>query len=176
MDELHALLTAKAEYIHVLLNPVPTHVLPFGVLALLLGMLLKNREACIIGLVIIFISAAIAWPVAELGEKAYDRIAARTDDPGQAWLDEHSHRAAQLIYVFYVAAFVSLFALVAMLRKHASEKLLVRLTLVVSLAAAGIGGHIAFAGGKVSHKEFRTTPAPTDSGSAKEPGTARDAD
>ena len=42
----------------------------------------------------------------------------------------------------------------------AQRSALTIITLVISLCMLGVGGYIAYAGGKVRHREFRSGPAP----------------
>src|SRR6516165_4325296 len=107
---LHAL-QRQPEYVHVLLNPLPIYGLAIGWIGLLVGFFLRSRRAQIATLVLVLISAASAWPVYEFGQQGYDRVLSMSDDAGQAWLDEHQHRAEQLIYFFYALAALSLIAI-----------------------------------------------------------------
>src|SRR5437763_10563640 len=104
MTSLLRALQRQPEYVHVLLNPFPIYGLAMGWIGLVIGFFLRSRPAQIATLVLILISAASAWPVYEFGEQGYDRVLSMTDDPGHAWLDEHQHRAEQLIYFFYALA------------------------------------------------------------------------
>src|SRR6266540_1056559 len=103
----------QPEYIHVLLNPLPVYGLLVGLIGLVLALILKSRRAQIATLTLVVISYASAWPVYEFGEQGYDRVLSMTDEAGEAWLDEHRHRAENLIWVFYALAAVSAFAIAA---------------------------------------------------------------
>ena len=153
----------KPEYLHILLNPVPTHGVPLGAAALALALWMRSRQARAIALFVILLSAACAWPVYSFGERAYDRIAARTDDAGQAWLDEHSHRAEKVVPCFYVLAGVALLAIVLPRSRPRAENPLAAGTLALSLALTAAGGYVAYAGGRVDHQELRTGPPPGSS-------------
>src|SRR5438552_4911341 len=113
MNGLHSFLAhlKQPEYVHVLLNPMPVYGLFFGTLALLIGLVLRNRAAQVTALVLICISAASAWPVYVFGERAYHDIYLRIEGDSQVWLDAHMHRAEKLIYVFYLLAAVALSAI-----------------------------------------------------------------
>ena len=150
----------QPEYIHVLINPLPVYGLAMGWIGLLIAIVLRSRPAKIATLAIILISAASAWPVYEFGEQAYDRVLTMTDDDGHAWLDEHMHRAEQLIYVFYALAVLSAAAIAAPIKWPKSSTLLAISVLLVGAVARGAGGYIAHAGGKIRHREFRNELAP----------------
>src|SRR6266513_1126231 len=108
---LHAL-QRQPEYIHVLISPLPIYGLAMSWIGLIIAFFLRSRPAQIATLVLVLISAASAWPVYEFGEEGYDRVLSMSDDAGQAWLDEHQHRAEQLIYFFYALGVLSLVAII----------------------------------------------------------------
>jgi hypothetical protein len=150
----------KPEYIHVLLNPLPVYGLLMGWIGLLIAILLRSRKAKITALAIVLISAASAWPTYELGEQGYDRVLAMTDDAGHAWLDEHQHRAEQLIFVFYALAGLSAAAIVIPIKWPKSSGPLALTTLLLGIIALGMGAYIAKAGGRIRHREFRNQSPP----------------
>jgi disulfide bond formation protein DsbB len=150
----------QPEYVHVLLNPLPVYGLLISWIALIAALISKSRRAHIVTLVLVFITSISAWPVYEFGEQGFDRVLAMTDDDGHAWLDEHQDRAQKLIYLFYAVAALSAAAIILPLRWPKSS---VPLAMIVALLAAitlGSGCYIAYAGGKVRHREFRNEPAP----------------
>ena len=150
----------QPEYVHVLLNPLPVYGLLMGWIALLVAILLRSRAAKIAALSIVLISSASAWPVYEFGEQGYDRVLAMTDDPGHSWLDEHMHRAEQLIYFFYGLAGLSAIAIFAPIKWPKASVPLALAVLVLGAVTLGIGTYIAHAGGKIRHREFRNGPPP----------------
>src|SRR5437588_3661346 len=155
----------QPEYIHVLINPLPVYGLAMGLLGLIVAFFLKSRRAQIATLIVVLVSAASAWPVYEFGEQAYDRVLSMADDPGRAWLDEHQDRAEDLIWFFYGLAALSAVALVAPRKWPRSAVPMVVAVILLSAVTLGLGGYIAYAGGKIRHREFRNVPPP-----AKKPG------
>jgi hypothetical protein len=153
----------QPEYVHVLINPLPTYGLAMGWIGLLIAILLRSRRAQIATLAIVLISAASAWPVYEYGDQAYDRVLTMTDEDGHAWLDEHQHRAEQLIYFFYALAALSAVAIAAPIKWPRSSMPLVITVILFGALTLGIGGYIAYAGGKIRHREFRNEPPPKKS-------------
>jgi len=150
----------QPEYIHVLINPLPVYGLAMGVLGLIVAFFLKSRRAQIVTLIIVLVSAASAFPVYEFGEQAYDRVVSMADEPGRAWLDEHQDRAEDLIWFFYGLALLSAVALVAPRKWPRSATPLVVAVILLGVTTLGIGGYIAYAGGKIRHREFRNVPPP----------------
>ena len=156
---LHAL-QRQPEYVHVLLNPLPIYGLAMGWIGLLIGFFLRSRRAQIATLVLILISAASAWPVYEFGQQGYDRVLSMSDDAGQAWLDEHQHRAEQLIYFFYALAALCLIAITVPIKWPRTSAPLLIGTILLGVIVLGMSAYIGYAGGKIRHKEFRTGPPP----------------
>ncbi|PYK80237.1 MAG: hypothetical protein DME38_04010 [Verrucomicrobia bacterium] len=160
MTSLLQALERQPEYVHVLLNPLPIYGLAMGWIGLIIAAVLRSRPAQIVMLVLVLISAASAWPVYEFGEQGYDRVLSMTDDDGQAWLDEHQHRGEQLIYFFYALAALSVIAIIVPIKWPKTSAPLVIGTILLGVIVLGMSGYIAYAGGKVRHKEFRTEPPP----------------
>lgn len=150
----------QPEYVHVLLNPIPVYGLLVAWIGLVISFFLKSRRAQIATLALVLLTAGSAWPVFEFGEQGYDRVLAMSDDDGQAWLDEHQARADKVIYVFYALAVVSAAAIAVPMRWPKSSSALTLAVILLGAGALGCGTYIAYAGGKVRHREFRNEPAP----------------
>lgn len=150
----------QPEYIHVLLNPLPVYGLLISWIALIAAVISKSRRAHVVALMLVFVTSMSAWPVYEFGEQGYDRVLAMTDDDGHAWLDEHQDRAQKLIYLFYLVAAVSAAAIVIPLRWPKSSAPLAIIVVVLGAVLLAAGSYIAYAGGKIRHREFRNESAP----------------
>jgi hypothetical protein len=157
----------QPEYLHVLLNPLPVYGLFISWIGLLVALILRSRPAQVATLAIVLISAASAWPVYELGQDAYDVVYSLSDEPGDAWLSEHKERAEHLIYFFYALALLSAAAIVLPAKWPKTSLPFALAVLISGAIVLGMGGYIAYAGGKVRHREFRNGPAPP-----KKPTTA----
>jgi disulfide bond formation protein DsbB len=151
---------SQPEYIHVLINPLPVYGLLIAVIGLIIALIQRNRNAQIAPLILILLSAAIVWPVVHFGEAGYDRVLSLSDDQGSAWLRAHMHRADHFAWAFYVLAGVALLALLLPRRWPKLTLGLTIVTLLCSFAVLAVGGYIAYAGGKIRHREFRNEPAP----------------
>jgi alpha-D-ribose 1-methylphosphonate 5-triphosphate synthase subunit PhnH len=150
----------QPEYLHVLLNPLPVYGLAIALFGLIAAIYLGTRGGQVTALVLIFACAASAWPVAHYGDAAESSVLAMADDDGQAWLKAHAHRADDLIWIFYVLALVSAAAIFAPKKWPKTTRPLTVATLILAIASLGAGSYIAYAGGKIRHREFRTTPPP----------------
>lgn len=156
-------LSRQPEYLHVLLNPLPVYGLAIGLIGLIAALILRSRAAQIVTLFLVLVSAGSAWPVYQFGEQGYDRVLSMSDDDGHAWLDEHQHRAEQLIPLFYALAVLAAAAVFAPMKWPRTSAPLGILVTLLGVLVLGLGGYIAYAGGKIRHKEFRTGPPPTRS-------------
>ena len=150
----------QPEYIHVLLNPLPVYGLLVGWVGLVIGLALRSRRAQIATLSLVLLSSISAWPVYEFGQQGYDRVLSMTDEAGEAWLDEHVHRAENLIWVFYALAALSAFAIAAPIKWPKSSMPLAVAVVLLGAVTLGSGVYIGYAGGRVRHREFRNEPAP----------------
>ena len=150
----------QPEYVHVLLNPLPVYGLLISWIALIAALICKSRRAQIVTLILVFITSISAWPVFEFGKQGYDRVLAMSDDDGHAWLDDHEERAERVIYIFYALAALSVAAIIVLIRWPKSSFPLAVAVLLLGAAAFASGCYIAYAGGKVRHREFRNEPAP----------------
>jgi hypothetical protein len=150
----------QPEYIHVLINPLPVYGLGLGLIGLIIALILRSRPAKIATLTIVLISATSAWPVYEFGERGYDRVLSMTDDAGHAWLDEHRDRGEDLIYFFYALAALTVAAIAVPIKWPKSSVALAIAVLVFGTAVLGMAGYIAYAGGKIRHREFRNASPP----------------
>jgi len=150
----------QPEYVHVLLNPLPVYGLLISWMGLIAALISKSRRALIATLILVFITSISAWPVFEFGQQGYDRVLAMTDDDGHAWLDEHQRRAEKVIYIFYTLAALSIAAILLPLRWPKSSDLLAIAVALFGAAALASGCYVAYAGGKIRHREFRNEPAP----------------
>jgi hypothetical protein len=150
----------QPEYLHVLINPLPVYGLGVSLFALIVALYLNSRGGQVTALIAIFACAASAWPVAHYGERAEDSVVALADDAGQAWLKAHAHRADELIWIFAVVAVVSVAGIFVPKKWAGTARPLAVLTVILTIAALVAGGYIAYAGGKIRHKEFRNVPPP----------------
>src|SRR3984893_10570867 len=150
----------QPEYIHVLINPLPVYGLAMGLLGLIVAFFLKSRPAQIVQLLIVLICAASAWPVYKFGKEAKNPVISMENEVGQAWLEEHEDRAEDCIWFFYGLAVLSAVALVAPREWPRSATPLLVSVILLSAVTLGLGGYIAYAGGKIRHREFRNVPPP----------------
>ena len=150
----------QPEYVHVLLNPLPVYGLLLAWLGLIIAFFLRSRRAQIATLALVLVSAGAAWPVFEFGQQGYDRVLSMTDEDGERWLAEHRDRGEDLIWIFYALAALSAIAIAAPIKWPKSSVPLVAAVILVGAVTLGTGGYIAYAGGKIRHREFRNESPP----------------
>jgi peptidoglycan/LPS O-acetylase OafA/YrhL len=150
----------QPEYLHVLVNPVLTHALPFAAVGLLLALLGRSVPATRLALLLVLLSAAAIWPAVHYGEAGFDRVNAMADDAGGDWLAVHRYRAEKGAPVFYATALVALATLVVSWKWPKKFMPSGWLALVVAAAACVAAVRIAYPAGKIRHKEFRHGPPP----------------
>ena len=150
----------QPEYVHVLLNPLPVYGLAIGSIGLVVALCLRSRRAHMTALVLIFVADGSAWPVVHYGEEAYDCVLSMADRDGEAWLKAHEQRADKFEYLFYALALLAAAAIFLPKKWPATAMPLAVATLIVALVSLGAGGYVAYAGGKIRHREFRTGPPP----------------
>ena len=151
----------QPEYVHVLLNPLPLYGLALSAFGLALALAARSRPAQIIALALVLLCAGSAWPVYQYGEAGYYRVKAMADADGGAWLKTHQRRAEVFIWTFYALAALAVVAIGLPLRWPRLGLPLAILTWASALVVLAIGCWIAYAGGKVRHREFRNEPPPT---------------
>lgn len=150
----------QPEYVHVLLNPLPVYGLLISWIGLVIAVVLKSRRAQVATLLLVFITSLSAWPVYEFGQQGYDRVLSMTDEDGERWLNEHQDRTEDLIWIFYALAVLSAAAIAVPIKWPKSSVLLAIAVILLATGALGCGSYIAYAGGKIRHREFRNEPAP----------------
>ena len=155
----------QPEYIHVLINPLPVYGLAMGVIGLIIGLVLRSREARAGAFSLILIAAVSAWPTLHVGQQGYDRVKAMADSEGQKWLEEHKHRGEQLIYVFYALGALALVSIAVEWKRPKAALLLAITTLVLATGALGVGGCIARPGRSSSRRSPSSWSCSTTSSS-----------
>jgi hypothetical protein len=150
----------QPEYLHVLLNPLPLYGLAIALFGLIAATYLGSRAGQVTALVLVFATAISAWPVVYHGDRAYNQVLTLADEPGQAWLKAHVHRADQFIFLYYALAALAAAAIFIPKRWPRTATPLVVATMLLAIVSLGAGTYIAHAGGKIRHREFRSAPPP----------------
>ena len=150
----------QPEYLHVLLNPIPVYGLAIALFGLIAATYLRSRGGQLTALVLIFACAISVWAVVRQGDLAYNPVLSMADEDGQAWLKAHEHRADNLIFLYYALAALAAAAIFVPKKWPGTARPLVFATMLLAFVSLGAGTYIAYAGGKIRHREFRNTPPP----------------
>ena len=150
----------QPEYLHILLNHLPLVGLAVAVVATLAALILRLRGAIVVGLSLMVLLSAAAWPVMESGENAYNRIRPLADEAGKRALRQHMDLAEDWGKLYYATAAVALLALVAAWKKPRWLWLPAILAILLAAASLVAGALIAEAGGCIRHPEFRPAELP----------------
>lgn len=150
----------QPEYLHVLLNPLPVYGLAIALFGLIAATYLRSRGGQLTALVLIFATAISIWPVMRQGELAYNNVLSLADEDGQAWLKAHEHRAEELAWFYYTLAALAAAAIFVPKKWPRFARPLVFATMLLAFVSLGAGMAIAYQGGKIRHREFRSVPPP----------------
>lgn len=147
----------QPEYLHVVLNHIPTIGLLTGLAVLLIALFQRSRATATAAYSVILVTALSVYPVSELGEKAENGIQSVLDEDGGTWLHEHEERAEKTAFLFYLTAAFALAGIVLPMKSSKSIASVAVATLLCGTVTVSAGIWTASAGGKIRHKEFRYT-------------------
>lgn len=148
-------------HLHLLTNHIPIFITLSGLIALGLAFLWKNDAVRRAGLILLLIGTTGGLVTYWLGQHAYKPVRGLVDETGQDWLDLHMERAEQMIWFLWIAPGSALAALVVAWRKSRFLAVAPLLAGALGVAALGVSGWIADAGGKIRHPEIRGSSVPT---------------
>jgi hypothetical protein len=148
------------EHIHLALNHVPVLGAAFSILPLAWGLLRRNQELLLCGVVLAGLSAWVTPLVMSSGEAAYERyespaLQAFLDPDVHEALELHEHRAHDWSKLMYVTAVLATLTVVANMKKKEWVRPLTLLLLLFCLLSVASGVWIAESGGKIRRVDFR---------------------
>ena len=155
-------LLSLPEYLHVLTNPVITHLLPVASILLVASLFVRGRILLVTSLILVTVASFSAWVVILFGQEAYEGVATLADSVGKDWLEVHMQRAELWAPLFYATAGVSLLALVLAAKWPDLAKRISAAPTVLANVASGFAGYIAYPAGKIRHEEFRNAEPPSE--------------
>lgn len=153
-------LIGKPEFRHVLLNHLPVTGTAVATLVLVCGVAMRRRAVILLGIALVGVFAASAYPVVHYGQLAYDRVYSMLYYEGQGWLTHHKRIAERWQYLYYATAGVCLVGFVLGCRRRWTLWIAAPLVLVMGIGCVLAGAWISDLGGKARHPEFRIAPAP----------------
>jgi hypothetical protein len=154
-------------HLHVLLNHLLLTGLAVAVVVLLAALFMRNKQAAVLGLVMVGLLAGSAWPVIESGESSYVRVRELADEDGKAQLRHHMLLAEHWGNLYYATAVAAALGLLAAWKWPRGFYGLAALAAALALASLLAGAFIAAAGGKIRHPEFRSGSPPANGSSGE---------
>jgi len=150
----------QPEYIHTVINHFPLIGLFVAMLALGIGLVVRNRPVTLTGLGLVCLLALSIWPVYAYGEAGFDRVLSMADEQGEGFLKYHAELAHRWAFLYYLTAGIAAFGFGLAWKRPRLQVASGIVTLLVAAASLVAGVAIARAGGEVRHREFRSGPPP----------------
>ena len=141
-------------YFHLVINHFPIIGVIIGTMLLLAGMVFKNSGFRISGLSTILFAAfmaIIAYITGDPAEKAVKGL----PDVAKSLVSRHEDIAAVGMYILIPAGLLAALSLYSIWRKEKSVRLLIVLTLVLSVISCISMVFVGRSGGQIRHSEFR---------------------
>lgn len=147
-------------HIHLFLNHVPIVGSIGGAAILAYGLFRRNDEVKRLGLGLLILTAVIAIPVFLTGEPSEDVVEglAGVSEP---MIEQHEDAGKIALIVSIVTGVAALIAMFFTIAKAEIGKLMVWITLVASVLAAGAMARAGNLGGQIRHSEIRADATAT---------------
>ena len=141
-------------YLHVIINHFPIVGVIIGTLILIAGMVFKNEGIKISGLGTIVFAALMAVVVDLTGDPAREAVRG-TPDFVLSLINRHENIAVVALFIIIPAGLLAAVTLFSIWKKVNSVRLLLIMTLVISLISCVAMGYVGRTGGQIRHLEFR---------------------
>lgn len=141
-------------YVHVVLNHFPIVGVIIGTLILGAGMLFKNEGVKISGLGTILFAALAGFAVDMTGDAAAEAVRDMPDIV-RSLITKHENVASISLFLMIPAGLMAIVSLYSIWKKEKSVRLLLIITLVLSLISSGAMVYVGRTGGQIRHTEFR---------------------
>jgi uncharacterized membrane protein len=140
-------------HLHLTLVHVPIFGIFFGMIFLFYGILSKNEMFKKAGLVTFIFTALVAIPTFLTGDPSKEVV---KNIPGisENIINEHEELAEKAIWFIEVLGVLSLFVFYLILKGKKNLKMMVLITLIVSMITLGMMAVVGNSGGKIRHSEI----------------------
>jgi hypothetical protein len=145
----------NAAHAHLILNHLPVLGVPFGLLALLYGLLRRCQEVQRLGLLVFGLTGLGTIPVYLTGLWA-DDLLEKLPGVSAGLIDQHHDAATVALVAILLLGTVALLGLLLFDKRPRMARALVVASLVLSLAASGVCAWTANLGGQIRHPEIRS--------------------
>lgn len=144
-----------ATHLHLVLAHFPIIGTIIGTAILAYGQIFKNIEIQKVALATFIVMALLTIPVFLTGEESEETVEQLAGIPEQL-IENHEELAKKAIWLMGILAGLSLVAYYAIVKKFSFAKILLWITLIVSLVTFGLFAQVGNLGGQIRHSEIRT--------------------
>ncbi len=144
-----------ATHLHLALTHFPIIGTIIGVSVLAYGQYANNEPIKKVALVIFILMALMTIPVFLTGEEAEETVE-HLSGISENLIEEHEELAEKAIWLMGLLGAFSLISFYAIIKKMSFAKTTTIVTLVLSLATAGLFAVVGNLGGQIRHSEIRT--------------------
>jgi len=141
-------------HLHLIFNHFPILGTLIGLAILLAGIITKNNAIKNVSYILFIVAAITAFISMSTGEGA-EELVEEMPTVGKQIIHEHEELAEKLAIVLYVLGTVSIFGLVANIKKHHKAKLLSFIIAVVAFIGVVLAKSVGTSGGEIRHTEIR---------------------
>lgn len=141
-------------HLHLIFNHFPILGTLIGLAILLAGIIIKNNAIKNVSYILFIVAAITAFISMSTGEGA-EELVEEMPTVGKQIIHEHEELAEKLAIVLYVLGTVSIFGLVANIKKHHKAKLLSFIIAVVAFIGVVLAKSVGTSGGEIRHTEIR---------------------
>jgi len=141
-------------HLHLIFNHFPILGTLIGLAILFAGIIIKNNAIKNVSYILFIVAAITAFISMSTGEGA-EELVEEMPTVGKQIIHEHEELAEKLAIVLYVLGTVSIFGLVANIKKHHKAKLLSFIIAVVAFIGVVLAKSVGTSGGEIRHTEIR---------------------
>ncbi|MEI6062281.1 MAG: DUF2231 domain-containing protein [Bacteroidota bacterium] len=141
-------------YFHLVINHFPIIGVIIGTLLLFAGLVFKNQGVQISGLATL-VFATLAGILAYLTGNPAEELARTLPDSAQSLVSRHEEIASIAMYLLFPAGLLAAVTLFIMWKKEKATRMLLLLTLALSVISCAVMVYVGRTGGQIRHSEFR---------------------
>ena len=144
----------NSAHFHLLINHVPVFGALFGFLFLFFGIVRNNKNLQQAALVTIIITTIVTFSVSSSGEGA-EEIVEHIPGVEHKYIHAHEEIAEKGQFVMIVLGLFAAAGLYFIYKQHRFQKIILTITLILSVVVVGFMSFVAKTGGEIRHQEIR---------------------
>lgn len=141
-------------HFHLLVNHLPIVGLLIGILALIVGLILKKREVQLTALGI-FVFSAITSALAFYSGEGAEEVVENMAGISETLIHTHEEYAESFFTLTLILGATALIAFIAELKKINVSRYLIILTLLLAISDGVLASFVGTSGGEIRHSEIR---------------------